>query len=178
MLPLDSPRWSQLTHAYGSADDIPLLLQAIVKVPYSTDSHSPWQELYDALCHQFSIETASYAAFPYLISFAEKAKGKARCEFLDLASAIEAIRHIPHQPGFPRGLKKAYMDALRRAPMVAEELLADRWDTQQMRSLLGMIAIFRGHPKLGFSLQCSTDDVECQACGHIQKPPYYEEFEP
>lgn len=176
MLDLDSPRWGKLSHAHGSASDIPDLLRAITKIQYSGDSRGPWLQLYGSLCHQFTLGTAAYAAFPHLIGFAEAACGKPRLEYLNLASCIEAERHMPYQPAFPRGLKEAYMQAFGRASVLAEALLSQRWDDQDMRCLLGMIAIFRGNPKLGFSMQGSTDQIECMECGHIQSPPYYEEF--
>ncbi|NKE59970.1 hypothetical protein FXN61_25490 [Lentzea sp. PSKA42] len=54
--------WSQLTHAYGTAEDIPGLLD---RVATSNDSEA-WDELWSALCHQGTTYPASYAALPHL----------------------------------------------------------------------------------------------------------------
>ncbi|MFJ5985487.1 hypothetical protein [Lentzea sp. NPDC092896] len=53
--------WSVLHHAYGTAEDIPALLDRA-----ATDDQEAWSELWSALCHQGSSYTASYAALPHL----------------------------------------------------------------------------------------------------------------
>lgn len=50
--------WSQLSHAYGTAEDIPGLLDRL-----EPDPRSPvWNDLWSSLCHQGTVYTASYAA--------------------------------------------------------------------------------------------------------------------
>src|SRR4051812_40379348 len=66
MLALDSPRWGELTHAYGEASDIPALLRRLKTAPPPTDYRSePWFTLWSALCHQNDVYIASYAAIPH-----------------------------------------------------------------------------------------------------------------
>ena len=52
MLKLDSPRWSELDHAYGKAADIPSLLRQLNDVPTSEGRQEPWFTLWSALAHQ------------------------------------------------------------------------------------------------------------------------------
>jgi hypothetical protein len=43
--------WSRLSHAYGSAEDIPALLDQIASDP----APERWNDLWSALCHQGSV---------------------------------------------------------------------------------------------------------------------------
>jgi hypothetical protein len=62
--------WSQLTHAYGSAENIPGLFARLG----GTEDDEVWQELWGSLCHQGSVYDASWAAMPVL---ADIARGRA-----------------------------------------------------------------------------------------------------
>ena len=61
MLPLDSPRWSRLTHAYGSASDVPHWLTQLSSLPTSEGQNEPWYSIWSALAHQGDVYEASYA---------------------------------------------------------------------------------------------------------------------
>lgn len=52
LLPLDSPRWSELTHAYGSASDTPALLRQLASLPRADGDAEPWFSLWSSLAHQ------------------------------------------------------------------------------------------------------------------------------
>jgi hypothetical protein len=62
--------WSRLTHAYGSAENIPGLFARLG----GTEDDEVWQELWGSLCHQGSVYDASWAAMPVL---ADIARGRA-----------------------------------------------------------------------------------------------------
>ncbi|MFJ8433163.1 hypothetical protein ACIQ9P_17875 [Kitasatospora sp. NPDC094019] len=77
--------WSRLSHAYGSAEDIPALLDLIEAEP----SAERWSELWSALCHQGSVYSASFAALPRLTAIAVAAAGtEQRLNAVQLAAAI------------------------------------------------------------------------------------------
>ncbi|MBK3562795.1 hypothetical protein [Streptomyces sp. MBT62] len=64
--------WSELTHAYGSAEDIPGLFARLG----GSEDDAVWQELWGSLCHQGSVYDASWAAMPTLVDIAlERAPG-------------------------------------------------------------------------------------------------------
>ncbi|MFJ8609967.1 hypothetical protein ACIRH0_22625 [Streptomyces sp. NPDC093675] len=54
--------WSELHHAYGTAEDVPGLLDAARPAPQDPS----WDELWSRLCHQGTVYSASYAALPAL----------------------------------------------------------------------------------------------------------------
>src|SRR5689334_22771197 len=71
MLKLDSRKWATLSHAYGSASDIPqLIAQLRAASPEAWDAIN--QELMAAILHQGDVYTATYAAVPHLLAYAEE----------------------------------------------------------------------------------------------------------
>jgi hypothetical protein len=66
-LPLDSPRWSELDHAYGKAAGIPALLRHLESFPPSSPDDEPWFSLWSALAHQGDVYPASFAAVPHVV---------------------------------------------------------------------------------------------------------------
>ncbi|MFJ9714236.1 hypothetical protein, partial [Streptomyces sp. NPDC101234] len=82
--------WSQLHHAYGTAEDIPGLLDAV-----GPDSRDPgWDALASRLYHQGGVYSASYAALPKLAEKARQWSLAERRMALYLASQIVASRDI------------------------------------------------------------------------------------
>ncbi len=84
------PDWRTLRHAYGSAEDIPELLDQL-----SPDEKAPmWDELWSRVCHQDSVYSASFAVLPYLLAAASKWQPSQRVMPLMLASHIVASRDV------------------------------------------------------------------------------------
>ncbi|WP_405764208.1 hypothetical protein OHU34_01750 [Streptomyces sp. NBC_00080] len=54
--------WSQLKHAYGTAEDIPKLFERLGTEP----NDEAWNDLWSRLCHQGSVYSASFAALALL----------------------------------------------------------------------------------------------------------------
>jgi hypothetical protein len=107
MLALDSPRWKELRHAYGSAEHVPALLVALAAeaTPRYSDHPAnarnnprPWDEVYSSLCHQCSAYSATYAAFPHLVEIAERNGVAVRVETLLLAGTIRIHNTDAHIP--------------------------------------------------------------------------------
>jgi len=76
--------WAKLRHAYGSASDIPPLLEQLSPDPEA----DVWDELWGRICHQGSVYSASFPVLPYLADAAERWPIAARVMPLALASAI------------------------------------------------------------------------------------------
>jgi len=78
--------WAQLAHAYGSAQDIPGLLEQA-----EPDVRSEvWTELWSRLCHQGTVYPASFAALPALTLLARHWSAADRAMPLILAGDIVA----------------------------------------------------------------------------------------
>ncbi|GAA1539142.1 hypothetical protein GCM10009730_55400 [Streptomyces albidochromogenes] len=77
--------WSQLQHAYGTAEDIPALFERLGTEP----NDEAWSDLWSRLCHQGSVYPASFAALALLAGLGSEA-GKDGDNALLLAGAIVA----------------------------------------------------------------------------------------
>ncbi|MFD1730368.1 hypothetical protein ACFSC4_03505 [Deinococcus malanensis] len=100
-LSLEDPRWASLQHAYGSAADVPELLKALDGNPAPLDGKAePWFSLWSALCHQGDVNTASYAALPYLVMDAARVPAHERLGHLHLAATIVALGQAGRSPPF------------------------------------------------------------------------------
>lgn len=85
MLDLNSPRWSELKCACGSASD---LLNKIHTLADSTD-RSDWDGLfYGPLVDQNGVDTATFAAFPHIVAIAEAGRLENRIDTLVFAGVI------------------------------------------------------------------------------------------
>jgi len=114
MLSLDDPRWSELSHAYGPASDIPALLGqlAVSPGPKGDVSDEPWFALWSSLCHQHDVYSASYAALPHIVKIGLDAAGPIDSSFFLLPASIEVARAAGRGPNIPRDLASAYTDGL------------------------------------------------------------------
>jgi hypothetical protein len=165
MLELNSPLWKELSHAYGSAADIPLLLEQLKLAGSPEDYKSePWFSLWSALCHQYDVYPASYAASPHIIAIAITKPSRDRLHHLYLASSIEAYRHFDDAPPIPEFLEEAYMKGLNRASLLIRECLELGWQETEFRILLGAVAVVEGHPRLGSAIFELEEETECPNC--------------
>src|SRR5262245_25811552 len=127
--------WSKLCHAYGSAEDVPGLIDAW--------SHSPSAEilgdLFGRLVHQGTIYSASYPAIPLLIGAREvQTMPEHRREMLHLVACILASNDCA---GFTRPERQVWPDLV----AVTEAHLGDAdVEDSEFVHLLCAIAAFRG----------------------------------
>ncbi|MGW1881991.1 hypothetical protein [Streptomyces sp. NPDC001970] len=113
--------WSQLSHAYGSAEDIPGLFARLG----GDKDGQVWQDLWSALCHQGSAYEASYAALPVLADIAAGRAPGEREQAVLLAGAIMASEDGPSGAGDEH---ERYADEIAELLRIAEELLAAATD--------------------------------------------------
>ena len=90
MIPLNSPIWSQLEHAYGCASDTPGLLRQLEShVEDESPEAEPWFSLWSSLCHQGDVYHASFAAVPHILKIAEAHPNRFSSSFLQLPACVE-----------------------------------------------------------------------------------------
>lgn len=100
---LDEVQWLTLTHAYGSAEDVPQLIRAL----YQSDEEAADEaihELYGTIHHQGTVYRASAPAVPFLAHAVLHAPGR-RDDLLMLLTTLAdhdpADVESPHWPGRP-----------------------------------------------------------------------------
>ena len=165
MLDLSSPRWSELSHAYGSAADIPNLLRQLETAPPQDNYQSePWYSIWSALCHQGDVYTATYAAIPVIIAMARKRGDRERFDFLNFIGYAEACRHHKRAPSVPSDLEHGYVEALNDAADLFVASLKQEWKEEEMKALLGGLAAVRGYSKLGEVIIELDSGLLCPEC--------------
>ncbi|MEV7600510.1 hypothetical protein AB0O91_24375 [Kitasatospora sp. NPDC089797] len=171
--------WSQLSHAYGPADDIPALLERIT----AERKAELWSELWSALCHQGSVYPASFAALPWLARTAEGGDREQAVNALVLAGAITAGAGQLHgdgelcEAGQLRGAGElrgagdvraeyaAEIEALLRAVHRYRRTAADRADyVHLLEAMLGFEGVEGWSEDLAWGLGNEEFEVSCPDC--------------
>jgi hypothetical protein len=149
MIDLESSRWSELSHAYGAAGNVPRLLAGML-----SGDESSVDELFSSLCHQGSIYTASYAAVPYLVDIAARLlRPDLRTQILVLVGSIATSSDDRSDVPIAPDVRDAYETALPRARDLALATLGERLDPCDAVYLLQAAAGLEGHLSLGRILQ-------------------------
>lgn len=148
--------WSKLTHAYGTAEDIPALLDRLATEP----DDAGWSELWSALCHQGTTYPASYAALPRLADLAGRPEPLYSSQAVVLAGAIVADGGEEVRARFGAAVERL----LRRA----NELLPSA-DDDTYAYLLEAVLAFEGvadwQDTLAWGVAGEEYEVECASCG-------------
>ncbi|MER5311074.1 hypothetical protein ABT034_25165 [Streptomyces sp. NPDC002773] len=153
--------WPRLTHAYGSAEDIPTLLARIASEPES----GLWNDLWSALCHQGSVYSASFAALPWLADMAESEDRGRAVSALGLAGAIMAGADQPHGAGDVRARHAAEIAALLAS--VKRRLRTATGRTEYialLESMLGFEGVAGWSEDLAWGLGNEEYEVACPDC--------------
>jgi len=152
--------WAQLRHAYGSAEDIPQLLEALTPDP-SDDS---WAELWSRVCHQGTIYSASWPVLSELFARAAAWAPEDRPMPLALASAI-----VASEDGVDESLADMFADVVDRLyQLVVETIACGEFSDDDFVHLLQAAAAFGGDRLWGAHLDKLVDgefNGACPSCG-------------
>jgi hypothetical protein len=164
VIELDSNRWSDLEHAYGTASDVPAMLRRI-----STGDGDAVNELFGSVCHQGSIYSASYAVVAHLIIAAKAVTDpNLRAEILILVGSIRASRDDRSKVQPAPDIQRSYREALPEALELAIATLNADLEPYTAVHLLQAAAALKGYGTLGRVLAGLVDedfDPTCQGCG-------------
>ncbi|WP_062651742.1 hypothetical protein [Streptomyces maremycinicus] len=155
--------WSRLHHAYGTAEDVPGLLDAVG--PGAQDPQ--WDELWSRLCHQGTVYSASYAALPVLTEMARRWSAADRQMPLCLAGSIVASADRPYGGDDPQ---VTYASQISDMARLTEEALQDPGltdDPTTYVNLLGTLLSLQGVEVWGEQLDGLNDEeyeVPCPSC--------------
>jgi len=151
MLELKSSRWTELSHAYGDASDIPELLSELEDTPQeSFDEYEaePWYSLWSALCHQGTTYTASYAAIPHVIRIAQEKNEVPHALFFLFPASVEISRLNGLGTGIPGDLVDSYFHSLQQLHQLAHKLAHLHWSEFLGRSIAAALLATKGHGML------------------------------
>ena len=164
MLGLDSPRWVELQHAYGSAVDTPDLLRQLRGLPDSDGQAEPWFSLWSSLAHQGDVYTASFAAVPHVIEALASAPSRAPATYFQFPAWVEVCRQNKGV-AIPQDLEASYFAALARLPALAGAAAAQPWDSDFTACVLAAVAAAKGNAKVAEAVMELTPNVAQQFLG-------------
>jgi hypothetical protein len=162
MLALEDPTWATLSHAYGSAANIPDLLACIAEVPARRDSRNDtWEVLWSSLCHQDSVFDASFAAVPHIVAALSLDPSRATPDFhyFALPVAIELAR-MKEGRAIPAELEGSYTKALRTLAGLSQHAASEKWDIHARRAAEAALALSRGEYRAARTLLDPDDGEE------------------
>jgi hypothetical protein len=143
VLSLQSKRWSDLQHAYGSAANIPALLERLGELPKSEGEAEPWFTLWSALAHQGDVYSASFAAVPHVVAALATAPAKGDESFFQFPAWVEICR-ARKQVEIPEDLKASYFESLSRLPGLVAQASNRPWEAGFLACALSAIAAAKG----------------------------------
>lgn len=151
MLTLDSREWKNLRHAYGSATDIPALLEKLTFLPVANESTEPWFSLWSALAHQGDVYPASFAAVPHIIQVLASLPKEAPTPFFHLPTWIEICRQR-NSIAVPEYLADSYFSSIQQLGSLANIAIPHHDDADSLHILFAAVAISKGHASFSEAL--------------------------
>lgn len=152
MLDLDSPKWSELRHAYGAASDIPSLLRQLESLPKSEGEKEPWFSIWSSLAHQGDVYSASFAAVPHVVRVLSGAPAEADSSFFHFPAWVEICRQKKTVP-IPKELEEDYFSALAQLPSLVAAAAVREWDSNFLSCALSAIAAAKGFPSVAEAVE-------------------------
>jgi hypothetical protein len=153
MLSLDNPRWRTFLGGYRTAYDASSALRELLD---SGPHPQLWEELWSELHHQGDVDTASYAAVPWLAEIVRRSP-ELNWNPLSLIATIELAR--PKNPELPPDLCEDYYAAIKSLPSILGNHPGQEWNELVTQSAVACIALARGqrwYAKAYFELDRGT----------------------
>ena len=162
MLSLDDPQWKNLQTNYGDGSRAAELLRAAAK---DAPVDSWYDDLFQELCHQYTVSEAAYPALPHLAALAEKNEA-ARIPLLVLVGACYGAAQSEDAAPIIAEFQAEWHAAARKAiPLVCQSLSEQGISDNELRYLLSSLAALHGDHKLADFIEGYDSIVECPNCG-------------
>jgi hypothetical protein len=158
MLSLDSPKWSELSHAYGAASNIPDLLRQLETMPSSDSEKEPWFSIWSSLAHQGDVYSASFATVPHVVRILAKDPNRADFSYFQFPAWVEICRQKKSVP-IPQELEADYFSALQQLPFLVSAAANREWDESFLLCALSAIAAAKGYGTVAEAVQELNSNV-------------------
>jgi hypothetical protein len=164
-LSLDSPRWGQLAQAYGSAEDVPRLLEALACIGSEDARAEVWFALWRTLHRPDEVYSASYAAVPHLLAISRAFGVRERAEAVHLVTRIEAVRRSASSDAMPSDVIAAYAAAVESLPLIVAEVSAAPWPADAAQVFAAALLVGKRQPDLARGVLELGRTLTCPTCG-------------
>ena len=158
MLDLSSPAWRELAHAYGSAEDIPRLLDALATLEGAREREELWFGLWATLCPEGRVHSAAYAAAPHILAIVREREFGERVSALHFIATVEVARHAAGAPPIPHDLVATYAMAVESLPALVAEMTSAPWDESTARIMSAALLAGKRQAKLARPLLELSED--------------------
>ncbi len=145
---LSSPRWRELSQAYGSAEDIPQLLEALASTRQPLERAEIWFGIWATLCPDGHVFSAAYAAVPHLLRITQPDALEERVAAMHIAVSVEIARQDPGAPPIPDDVVASYASAIESLPARVAELSVVAWDATSAQILAAALLVGTRQPAL------------------------------
>jgi hypothetical protein len=172
MLDLTDPRWAELSTHSGDAGWVPRWLEELAASPDNLKVFEPdcWR-----LWSDENTWSASFAAAPYLVRIAARARAEIRIQYVKLLGLMAMYRTRPGWQGeylaCPSDLERDFGRALGEAAILASGLLPMTWSDDNTRMLIACIAAFKGYLPLARAIEDGR--IWCPTCEKVVDCPMY-----
>lgn len=131
MLPLSSPRWSELDTFFGKPEQVPVVLREWVDaIGFDQEQEIYSRDLFDLFLHQGTITNVAFAVVPWIVEACRHAVPTHRAQYLADVALVELNRlthgvHFVRDGGIaePDWLMTDYRNAIEQAQSLAEDAL-------------------------------------------------------
>lgn len=164
-LSLDSPRWAELKQAYGTAEDVPRLLEALACIGREEARAEVWFALWRTLHRPGEAFTASYAAAPHLLAIGAAFAVRERAQAVHLLTRIEASRREPASELVPNDLLQAYATAVDSLPEVVASVAGEPWPADVAQIFAAAMLVGKRQPELARGVLELGRALSCPTCG-------------
>lgn len=164
-LELDSPRWAELAQAYGTAEDVPRLLEALACIGREDARAEVWFALWRTLHRPGVAFSASYAAAPHLLGIAGALGLRERAEAAHLVTRVEVSRRGPASASMPNDLLPAYAAAVESLPAFVAACAGEPWPSDVAQIFAAAVLAGKRQPELACGLLELGRALTCPTCG-------------
>lgn len=164
-LSLDSPRWGELHQAYGTAEDVPRLLEALACIGREEARTEVWFALWRTLHRDGEVYTGSYAAVPHLLSIGATFGLRERAEAAHLVTRIESSRRAPGSAAMPGELVAAYAAAVDSLPQFVAAVAGEPWPPDVAQVFAAALLVGKRQPELARGVLALGRALTCPTCG-------------
>lgn len=155
MLPLDDPRWLELTSPSGELNDPRPLL---IMLDETMDHYDFWALAWD-LYRDGRLGTASYAIFPYLVPMARE--GDLNPDFFSYGAKLCSFAGEGDNPAIPDFLEPGFTNSIRKTFELALVLIRKPISPTMMLGIFEFCAAYKGMLKLSAHLEkLIVEDIE------------------
>jgi hypothetical protein len=157
VLSLTDPRWGQFQANYTDGNQVAELL---ARAESGEASHRWYDDLFQELCHQYTVSEAAFPAAHHLARLAT-AREELRVDLLLLLGACHTFAEPSRLASIPSEMVDEWEDSAKDAlPLIADLLAQRRTSVSELLYLLSALAAVGGYPALARNIEAIDYEEE------------------